>query len=73
MVLYVIVTFRITNWRLSHRRELNDTDNRVAGLSGDALINYETLKTFGAETRIVETYEAAMEGLRQRQRARTPR
>ncbi|MGZ6046779.1 MAG: ABCB family ABC transporter ATP-binding protein/permease [Phenylobacterium sp.] len=61
MVLYVVVTFRITNWRLSHRRELNDTDNRVAGLSGDALINYETLKTFGAEARIVETYEAAMD------------
>jgi ABC-type transport system involved in Fe-S cluster assembly fused permease/ATPase subunit len=60
MVLYVVVTFRITNWRLSHRRELNDTDNRVAGLSGDALINYETLKTFGAENRIVDTYEAAM-------------
>ena len=60
MVLYVVVTFRITNWRLSHRRELNDTDNRVAGLSGDALINYETLKTFGAEDRMVETYEQAM-------------
>jgi len=60
MVLYVIVTFRITNWRLSHRRELNETDNRVAGLSGDAMINYETLKTFGAEERMVETYEAAM-------------
>lgn len=61
MVLYVFVTLRITNWRLSHRRELNDTDNRVAGLSGDALINYETLKTFGAEGRIVETYDKAME------------
>ena len=55
-----MVTFRITNWRLSHRRELNDTDNRVAGLSGDAMINYETLKTFGAEDRMVETYEQAM-------------
>ena len=60
MVLYVVVTFRITNWRLSHRRELNDADNRVAGLSGDAMINYETLKTFGAETRMVQTYETAM-------------
>jgi ABC-type transport system involved in Fe-S cluster assembly fused permease/ATPase subunit len=60
MVIYVVVTFRITNWRLSHRRELNDTDNRVAGLSGDALINYETLKTFGAEDRIVGSYERAM-------------
>jgi len=61
MVIYVVVTFRITNWRLSHRRELNETDNRVAGLSGDAMINYETLKTFGAEGRMVETYESAMD------------
>jgi ATP-binding cassette subfamily B protein len=60
LVIYVAVTFRITNWRLSHRRELNETDNRVAGLSSDALINYETLKTFGAEDRIVATYERAM-------------
>ncbi|WP_423171164.1 ABC transporter transmembrane domain-containing protein, partial [Stenotrophomonas maltophilia group sp. CASM26] len=44
LVLYVIVTLKITNWRLSHRRELNESDNRVAGLSSDALINYETLK-----------------------------
>ena len=60
LVVYAVVTFKITDWRLSHRRELNDTDNRVAGLSSDALINYETLKTFGAEDRIVSTYETAM-------------
>ena len=60
LLLYVLVTLRITNWRLSHRRELNETDNRVAGLSSDALINYETLKTFGAETRVVDSYETAM-------------
>lgn len=60
LVIYAVVTFKITDWRLSHRRELNDTDNRVAGLSSDALINYETLKTFGAEDRIVGSYEKAM-------------
>ncbi|MDB5424725.1 MAG: transporter, HlyB/MsbA [Phenylobacterium sp.] len=60
LVIYAVVTFKITDWRLSHRRELNDTDNRVAGLSSDALINYETLKTFGAEDRIVGSYETAM-------------
>ena len=60
MVLYVVVTFRITNWRLSHRRELNEADSRAAGLSVDAMINYETVKTFGAEDRVVEGYETAM-------------
>ena len=60
LVIYVVVTLRITDWRLSHRRELNAMDNRVAGLSTDALINYETLKTFGAEDRLVASYETAM-------------
>jgi ATP-binding cassette subfamily B protein len=60
LAIYAVVTFRITDWRLSHRRELNDAENRVAGLSGDALINYETVKTFGAERRVVGAYEAAM-------------
>ena len=60
ILVYVVVTFRITDWRLSHRRALNDSDSRAAGLSVDALINYETVKTFGAEARVVGGYEAAM-------------
>lgn len=60
ILVYVLVTFRITDWRLSHRRALNETDSRAAGLSVDALINYETVKTFGAERRVVGGYEAAM-------------
>jgi ATP-binding cassette subfamily B protein len=60
ILIYVVVTFRITNWRLSHRRRLNETDSRAAGLSVDALINYETVKTFGAEARVVGGYERAM-------------
>ena len=61
ILVYVVVTFRITDWRLSHRRALNDTDSRAAGLSVDALINYETVKTFGAEGRVVSSYERAMD------------
>ena len=60
LVIYAVVTFRITDWRLSHRRELNDTENRAAGLSSDALMNYETLKAFGAESRLVDAYAGAM-------------
>ena len=62
IVIYTILTFRITDWRLSHRRALNDADSRAAGLSVDAMINYETIKTFGAETRTVERYDQAMGG-----------
>jgi len=60
IVLYAVITFRITDWRLSHRRELNEADSRTAGLSVDALLNYETVKTFGTEERTVGRYEDAM-------------
>ena len=60
LVVYAVLTFKITDWRLSHRRELNETENRAAGLSNDALMNYETLKTFGAEQRLVDSYGKAM-------------
>jgi len=60
LVIYAVVTFKITDWRLSHRRELNEADSRAAGLSVDALMNYETVKTFGAEGRVVGAYGAAM-------------
>jgi ABC-type transport system involved in Fe-S cluster assembly fused permease/ATPase subunit len=60
ILVYATTTFRITDWRLAHRRELNDTDNRAAGLAVDAMLNFETVKTFGAERRAVGTYAAAM-------------
>ncbi len=60
IVLYTFLTFRITDWRLSHRRRLNETDTRAAGVSVDAMINFETVKTFGAEARTVGRYETAM-------------
>ncbi len=60
LVIYAVLTFKITDWRLSHRRELNETENRAAGLSNDALMNYETLKAFGAEQRLVDSYGQAM-------------
>ncbi|MET0272817.1 MAG: ABC transporter ATP-binding protein/permease [Phenylobacterium sp.] len=60
LVISAVVTFKITDWRLSHRRELNEADSRAAGLSVDALMNYETVKTFGAEDRVVGAYGGAM-------------
>ena len=60
IVIYTVLTFKITDWRLSHRRELNEADSRAAGLAVDAMINYETIKTFGAEARTGAQYQAAM-------------
>ncbi|MFC3080314.1 ABCB family ABC transporter ATP-binding protein/permease [Phenylobacterium terrae] len=60
IVIYTVITFKITDWRLSHRRQLNEADSRAAGLAVDAMINYETIKTFGAEGRTGAQYQAAM-------------
>jgi ABC-type transport system involved in Fe-S cluster assembly fused permease/ATPase subunit len=60
MAVYVVVTFSISNWRIAHRRALNEADSEAAGLAVDSLMNYETIKAFGAEDRMVGRYRAAM-------------
>jgi ATP-binding cassette subfamily B protein len=59
IVVYIVFTFAISNWRIKHRRALNDADSEAAGLAVDALMNYETIKTFGSEGRVVGRYEQA--------------
>jgi ATP-binding cassette, subfamily B, heavy metal transporter len=60
IVIYILFTFTISNWRIGHRRALNEADSEAAGLAVDALINYETIKTFGAEDRVVAQYGQAL-------------
>ncbi len=60
IVIYIAFTFSISNWRIKHRRALNDADSLAAGLAVDSLMNYETIKTFGAEPRMVAGYERAL-------------
>ncbi len=60
IVIYIAFTFGISDWRIKHRRALNDADSRAAGLAVDSLMNFETIKTFGAETRMVGRYEGAL-------------
>ena len=59
IVVYFIFTFSISNWRIKHRRALNEADSEAAGLAVDALMNYETIKTFGSEDRVVDRYSRA--------------
>jgi ABC-type transport system involved in Fe-S cluster assembly fused permease/ATPase subunit len=59
IVVYIAFTFSISNWRITHRRALNEADSQAAGLAVDALMNYETIKTFGSEDRVVGRYEQA--------------
>lgn len=58
--IYGVFTFAISNWRIRHRRELNEADSEAAGRAVDALLNYETVKSFGAESRAAGDYETAL-------------
>ena len=60
VVIYTIATFAMSNWRLEHRRVMNAADSEAAGVSVDALLNYETVKAFGAEARAARTYDRAL-------------
>lgn len=60
VLVYAATTFAMANWRLEHRRAMNAADSEAAGLSVDALLNYETVKSFGAEGRAAEAYDQSL-------------
>ena len=49
IILYVIVTFTVTQWRLQFRRRMNAADNAVSTKLIDSLLNFETVKYFNNE------------------------
>jgi ATP-binding cassette subfamily B protein len=60
--LYVWFTFRVTEWRVSIRKRMNERDTDANQKAIDSLLNFETVKYFGAERREAERYDASMEG-----------
>jgi ATP-binding cassette subfamily B protein len=58
--IYAALTFTISDWRIAHRRVMNEADAAAAGIAVDALINYETVKSFGSEARAAGAYEGAL-------------
>ncbi|MFV0491865.1 MAG: ABCB family ABC transporter ATP-binding protein/permease [Pseudorhodobacter sp.] len=60
IVLYVTFTLRVTEWRVKIRREMNDQDTDANQKAIDSLLNFETVKYFGAEMREAERYDSAM-------------
>ena len=59
--LYVWFTFRVTEWRVKIRREMNEQDTDANQKAIDSLLNFETVKYFGAEEREANRYDGAME------------
>ncbi|MBL3574783.1 ABCB family ABC transporter ATP-binding protein/permease [Rhodovulum sulfidophilum] len=62
ITVYVKFTFVVTDWRGKIRRRMNDQDTDANQKAIDSLLNFETVKYFGAEAREAERYDRAMEG-----------
>ncbi len=60
ITLYVLFTFRVTEWRVKIRREMNDQDTDANQKAIDSLLNFETVKYFSAEAREAQRYDGAM-------------
>jgi ATP-binding cassette subfamily B protein len=60
ITLYVWFTFKVTEWRVQLRREMNDQDTDANQKAIDSLLNYETVKYFSAEEREATRYDGAM-------------
>ncbi|MCK0166608.1 ABC transporter ATP-binding protein/permease [Jannaschia sp. S6380] len=58
---YVAFTFKVTEWRVRIRKVMNDQDTDANQKAIDSLLNFETVKYFGAEAREAARYDGAMQ------------
>lgn len=61
IVAYMWFTTVATNWRIGIRRSMNDSDTDANVKAVDSLLNFETVKYFGAEGRETQRYDRSME------------
>jgi len=59
VVLYAAITRWITEWRSALREQMNRLDGQAMSRAVDSLLNYETVKYFGAEKREEARYAQA--------------
>ena len=62
LAFYIWFTFAVTEWRVKIRKQMNDQDTDANQKAIDSLLNFETVKYFGAEKREADRYDSAMEG-----------
>ena len=60
VAVYIAFTRWVTDWRSQIQRDMNEVDNKAIGRAVDSLLNYETVKYFGAEDREAARYEEAV-------------
>ena len=57
---YIAYTLFITEWRMKHRRVMNEMDTEANSKSVDSLLNYETVKYFGNEGHEARRFDSAL-------------
>jgi ATP-binding cassette subfamily B protein len=61
LILYVALTFSISEWRTAHRRQMNEMDSKANTKAIDSLLNYETVKYFGNEDYEAKRYDGNLQ------------
>lgn len=57
---YMTYTIKATEWRIAIRSAMNESDTDANAKAIDSLLNYETVKYFGAEARETARYDQSM-------------
>jgi ATP-binding cassette, subfamily B, heavy metal transporter len=61
LVLYIVFTITVTEWRTHFRREMNELDSKANTRAIDSLLNYETVKYFGNEDWEAQRYDQSLQ------------
>ncbi|MDE2607262.1 MAG: ABC transporter ATP-binding protein/permease [Burkholderiales bacterium] len=64
LVLYIVFTVSITEWRTKYRRQANEFDSAAHTKAIDSLLNYETVKYFNNEEFEAARYDESLRRLR---------
>jgi len=64
LVLYVVFTVVVTEWRTQFRRQMNELESTSQSKAVDSLLNYETVKYFNNEAFEAERYDQSLQRLR---------
>jgi ATP-binding cassette, subfamily B, heavy metal transporter len=61
LVMYIIYTVTITEWRTGFRRQMNELDSKANTRAIDSLLNYETVKYFNNEEFEARRYDESLQ------------
>ena len=61
VVLYILFTLLVTEWRIRFVRRMNDSDEQANTKAIDSLLNYETVKYFGNEEHEAQRFDVSLQ------------